>query len=426
MSPKHKGIHYMNYDWQDSLFGKWKDAGFVGLLKAVPGAGKTRAGITLIESLNEEGHLSDDNKCMIIAPTKAICSQWSTACEESNLGEVVEVYTMDKIVNMTKAEIVCCDTIIIDEAHKMTTDRRIEALDRIDSSKIFACTATPDDYCLMNLGPILDDIDFERANIAPFEIVFHEFMLDEDEQEEFGRIQGIIYALGGWKTEAGKIQTFKRRALVYGAKGRFQVLENEILPIYPKSEKMLVVTQKIDHAEKVYSHAKKCGYAVGITHSKKSGKDIDRFKNGEIQKLVAVKQLNTGFNVPDLSVVVVFASTTSLTEHVQTIGRAIRFQEGKFARIHIIIAKNTSDERIYNHKHMYQYRWFTPESTEDPELYHDLGEDCRIDRKGFVVVGDKTVGRTTIFDPEEISEPRYFRGVMTGMIDGRLEVIWPR
>lgn len=62
-----------DYGWQTIAYSKWIETGCRGIIKAVPGAGKTLAGVRVIE------HYVDEHpgaSVMICAPTDAIKDQW--------------------------------------------------------------------------------------------------------------------------------------------------------------------------------------------------------------------------------------------------------------------------------------------------------------------------------------------------------------
>lgn len=62
----------------------------------------------------------------------------------------------------------------------------------------------------------------------------------------------------------------------------------------------------------------------------KERKDIrQKFSNSFLQALVAIKCLDEGFNIPEIRVAFILASTTNPKEYIQRLGRVLRISEGK-------------------------------------------------------------------------------------------------
>jgi superfamily II DNA or RNA helicase len=77
---------------------------------------------------------------------------------------------------------------------------------------------------------------------------------------------------------------------------------------------------------------------------------LERFRTDEVNVLVSVKSLVEGIDVPDADVGVSVASSSSVRQRIQTLGRVLRrrFDGGsKVAEMHVIYAHDTVDEAIY-------------------------------------------------------------------------------
>jgi superfamily II DNA or RNA helicase len=104
---------------------------------------------------------------------------------------------------------------------------------------------------------------------------------------------------------------------------------------------------------------------IGIHHSR-----LDRaarraalhgLRNGDLDVLVAVKALQEGIDIPDVEMAVTVASTASVRQRIQTMGRILRAARnsagaridpvlGPLKTIHLIYVVNTVDERIYHER----------------------------------------------------------------------------
>jgi superfamily II DNA or RNA helicase len=353
------------YEWQESLYNKWKQSGFIGILKAVPGAGKTIAGIAILDRLYREewrGIYDDVTLAYVICPSTAIIKQWKDAIDGKLFARYVKFYTMDKMVNIVQERLIGLDdnllrpgqvdVLIVDEAHRLSTNIKSSILHKLNYNRLLGFTATPDADCLINFKCILDDVGFDEANIAPFEVIFHDIFLSKTEREKHDK---ITETMNKWPRGTKQYErfVFKRRGMVYGAESRFPLAIRVVMNNL--NDKILILTQRIDHANDIYEQLKEKGLNVGVTHSKKKNNHADLFKSGDIRYLVAVRALNEGYDVPDITRSIIVSPATTLTNHIQTLGRSIRFSPDKFAYIHIFVARDTSDEVIYKHRHLYKH-----------------------------------------------------------------------
>ena len=77
---------------------------------------------------------------------------------------------------------------------------------------------------------------------------------------------------------------------------------------------------------------------------------LEQFRSGNVNVLVSVKSLVEGIDVPDADMGVSVASSSSVRQRIQTLGRVLRrrFDGGvKEAEMHVIYVHNTVDESIY-------------------------------------------------------------------------------
>lgn len=93
-------------------------------------------------------------------------------------------------------------------------------------------------------------------------------------------------------------------------------------------KKWLVFTAGVQHAHDVCDQIKKagiaCEYITGDTPKAERESIIAMFRSGMIQCLVNVAVLTTGFNVPDIDMLVFMRPTRSPVLYIQTIGRGVR------------------------------------------------------------------------------------------------------
>lgn len=115
---------------------------------------------------------------------------------------------------------------------------------------------------------------------------------------------------------------------------------------------------------------------VAVEHSKlgdrRRAETIERFRLGEIQILVSVRSLIEGFNVPAADVGVIVASSSSVRQRVQTLGRLLRRHrvgdaEEKHSVMHVLYVRDTVDEAIYG-----QEDWEAVTGVDRNTFYHFL------------------------------------------------------
>lgn len=109
--------------------------------------------------------------------------------------------------------------------------------------------------------------------------------------------------------------------------------------------KWLVFTSGVEHADNVGDMLTLMGVSNRVVHSKREGRDesIKMFRRGEITALVNNNVLTTGFDDPEIDLIIVLRATASSVLWVQMLGRGTRphyvgnhdlnTREGRFAAI---------------------------------------------------------------------------------------------
>src|SRR5262249_5880166 len=83
---------------------------------------------------------------------------------------------------------------------------------------------------------------------------------------------------------------------------------------------------------------------------RESGLDI--FRKGIAKIIVSARSLIEGFNVPAVDVAIIVASSTSVRQRIQSLGRVLRRHRGpdgeeKTSCIYVLYARETVDDAIY-------------------------------------------------------------------------------
>jgi superfamily II DNA or RNA helicase len=90
---------------------------------------------------------------------------------------------------------------------------------------------------------------------------------------------------------------------------------------YAKGLKTILYCVNIKHSENVAKAFTDKGYECGVIHSKSKDKDLDKFKNGEINIIANCDVLTTGLDLPDVYCLILASPTKSYIKSTQIYGR---------------------------------------------------------------------------------------------------------
>jgi hypothetical protein len=118
------------------------------------------------------------------------------------------------------------------------------------------------------------------------------------------------------------------------------------------STQAIVFHESITDVESLYLKAVDHGLPVVLEHGKLAdtlrADSIEAFREGLARAIISVKSLVEGFNVPSADLGVIAASSGSVRQRIQSLGRLLRRKEGgRTARILVLYVRDTEDERIY-------------------------------------------------------------------------------
>ena len=109
--------------------------------------------------------------------------------------------------------------------------------------------------------------------------------------------------------------------------------------------KWLVFAIDIEHADHICRELNLSGVKSRVLHSRMSSDResvINSFKNGDVQALVSVGMITTGFDSPHINLILMLRPTMSAVLHVQMVGRGLRTFPGKKHCLVLDFAGNTS------------------------------------------------------------------------------------
>ena len=243
------------------------------------------------------------------------------------------------------------------------------------------------------LGPIIYELNYKKAIddgiLPPFEIKHLGLPLTPEESNKYQQISKKITdlrktlqgaskvtsqmdggRLTGWARNAAKKggelsqiaaqyvqETVKRKELLYFANNRTAALIkllDQIMSNNP-SANIILFHERIEEIMRLYSLLLDKGYPIVAEHSGLSDKirsrSIELFRQGIAQIIISGKALIEGFDAPAADVGIVIASTSSIRQSIQTIGRILRKPKDnpsdKFAKIYRLYISGTTDESLY-------------------------------------------------------------------------------
>jgi len=323
------------YDWQRQVIDSYNGSGTV---KAVTAAGKSLVGKEIIKKLG--------GNVIVASHRKSILDQW-----KEDLKEIPHIQFLTFNI-LCKNSFNNINLLLIDEAHRSTSEEFIKLYDNVDYKNILGLTATPDDKTIDMCGELICDIGYDQANVSKFNVIFQGIELNNYERQKYRelsyKISSMMQIESPTQEEKAILRNIiiKRRSVVYQAQSRVPTAIGIIYKKWKEGHKILVICQRIEQVEKISMILS--GIPHIIYHSKHKD-DLDKYKSGKVRLCLSVGMLKEGFNDPDTDVGVIVSTTLSESFNVQSIGRVIRFRPYKQAQIYILLANRTSDTKVIQH-----------------------------------------------------------------------------
>jgi len=375
-------MSFTPYDWQNRLIRIYRGSGVV---KAFAGTGKTYASILLIKNRGYK-------RVVVAVPTRKLKSQWLEELSTHDVeGCIVETFHM---LSKDKYKGLSCELLVVDECHRSVSPVFQRLYNNIDYENVLGLSATPNKRCLDYCGDIIVEVPLEEAQVCDFTVFFHSISLTSSEQHKYdeysdsirrllGRMRSCNDASEKWRfRERLDSLIFKRRSLVYNAEGRIHYAVNLIREFSDRPT--LVICKRIEQANML---SRLTGYPV--YHSEKPDeKALSDFQHDRIPVLLSVGMLAEGYDKRNISCLIIVSTAITEAYHIQSIGRAVRLPDD--AEIHILLARNTTDEKLLQFRKLYKHEIigsfskhaFKPRNPWIEHYY--LGDEYFIDAEGRI------------------------------------------
>ena len=357
------------------------------IIEIPTGKGKTNIGLEIINRLKMPA--------LIIVPTILLLEQWNrdirnaggSATTVSGASVKFSAVTVITYASALKYldEITKYGLVIFDEVHHLFSSeyrKIVFALLDANVPYLVGLTATVREF---GTEKELQDRLFpnrfvrtmaqfqEHAETAvPIELVEQGVQMTDEESEDyeaytdtirnalkrFGDISGIQKAMRSPNPEnrkyamAGLSSIAKRKQLLSEMTPK---LEEAVRIIRENQGQFIVFAESITSAEYIHNSLLRLGVPSILIHSNLKTDRIARerimndLKSGRARVLVGVISISEGINLPDMNQGIILSpSVAGRRQYVQRLGRILRYRPGKRAKLWVLFAMGTVEERNLN------------------------------------------------------------------------------
>lgn len=358
----------------------WRGNDDQGVIAVVTGGGKTVFAYSCMLDLRSR---KDVGAYVIVTPTLALLDQWYVGLTEdlSIPQEQIAVFGTSyrgrhRLVNLAvvnTARRVAPEIsrsvptfLIVDECHRAASHENRRSLQGTHLAAL-GLSATPerdyDDLFEENvvpvLGPVIYRYGYDQALadrvISPFSLTNVEVPLGDDEREAYDAYTRRLIPLfrrrdRGEDVDLRLTRLLRERARVsIGARlripGTLRILQSH------RQERAIIFHEQIAAANAIAARLRAEQHRVAVYHSGLGPQlrqdNLRLFRRGEVDVLVTCRALDEGINVPDASLAIIAASTSSTRQRIQRLGRVLRPAKGKAtANIYTLYASAPEAERL--------------------------------------------------------------------------------
>jgi superfamily II DNA or RNA helicase len=315
----------------------------------------TGVGKTLVGLLHIEKNTSELHNVLVVAPKKSIFQSWSDDAVKFGKQDLLKRITFSTYIGLSKRDPNEYDYIYLDECHSLLDSHRT-FLD-VYKGGILGLTGTPPKYTNSEKGimvaqfcPVVytfkADDAIDNGIINDYKIIVHELKLGvcknyqvKMKTKSFITSEKENYIYWGNRMEigAGPIQMLRvmrmKAMMEYPSKEKYtKILMQSI------NTKCIVFANTQDQADRL------CRFSYHSGNSN-SEENLLAFKDGKIDKLSCVLQLNEGINIPNLRQGIIMHAYGNERKASQRIGRLLRLNPEEKAIVHILCYKDTVDEK---------------------------------------------------------------------------------
>jgi superfamily II DNA or RNA helicase len=314
------------------------------------GVGKTLIGLKHIERSYRPGRMF-----LVVAPKLAILKSWEDEAKKFNLEHLLPHIHFTTYLSLNKQSL-NYHTVYADECHNLLYSHQ-DWLDKY-TGKIIGLTGTPPKIKNSEKGKMISkfcpvvyeyitDNAVEDGILNDYSIVVHLLPLDPRRNMSKKTKTGKTFM----SSELSDYNYWSERLLNCNpgvGEHMLRVMRMKAMMSYPSkeqyaknlfnsiSDKCILFANTQVQADRMCTHS---------YHSKNpdSETNLQDFKDGNINKLSCVLQLNEGVNIPDLKQGIIMHAYGNERKSTQRIGRLLRLNPKEKAIVHVLCYEDTVD-----------------------------------------------------------------------------------
>jgi superfamily II DNA or RNA helicase len=358
--------------WQRAALEAWEQASHRGIVSVVTGGGKTLFALSCVERIRPVATL-------IVVPTSALLEQWWEEAANFFGLDLDELNIVDGSLRfrLGAINIAVLNTaarlpdkmrsrecfLVVDECHKAASAQFRSVLD-VKTVATLGLSATPErpydeglsEVLVPKLGPVIFEYNYSDALkdgvIVPFRLNNLVFELEADRQAEYDKLtRTISRSIKEYGAEADEtIALFLKRSRVLNLSLTRVRLALRLVAAN-LGKRILVFHEDIEACDLIHTILLENNIRSGVYHSRLSMRSratmLGQYRRGEIDVLVTCRALDEGFNVPETELGIIAASTATLRQRIQRLGRIVRPAKGKdSATIYTLVASGPEIQRL--------------------------------------------------------------------------------
>lgn len=317
------------------------------------GVGKTLIGLKYVDFWRNT--TPDNTKVLVVAPKLSIFESWKSDAERFEIS--VDDFKYTTYLSLNKYNPHDYDILILDECHSLLRSHHTFLMNY--RGRILGLTGTPPRYEHSEKGemigrycPILYDYITDDAVedkiLNDYRIIVHKMPLSYENNLKVNTKTSSFYTsekknYDYWTHRYAQAETKKQEQISAVMRMR-ALMDFRTKEIYTKEllnsieDKCIVFCNTQDQADRICEHS---------YHSanEDSEENLNAFKEGRIEQLSCVLQLNEGVNIPNLRAGIIMHAYGNERKSSQRIGRLLRLNPDDTAVIHILCYKDTVDEK---------------------------------------------------------------------------------